>query len=129
MQLTIHATRRKNTPPRFALGASNACLVRQNPTCSEAALWVCVGLWFYDYGHAWHEFPPPPYRTTMALQTPHLGHDGREPLHPRLEATVHSVAHADGPGLPPPVGRAPTAANSSPGGRNGSSTGSFRGLQ
>ena len=37
MRLTLHATRR-NTSRRFALGASNVCLVGANPTCSVLAL-------------------------------------------------------------------------------------------
>ena len=35
-----------NTLRRFALGASDVCLVGENPTCSAPALWT------YDYGHA-----------------------------------------------------------------------------
>ena len=51
MQLTLHATRRA---PHGAsrLGASNVCLVGENPTCSVPALSGCEGLWSYDYGHA-----------------------------------------------------------------------------
>ena len=37
---------------RFALGASNAFLVGENPTCSVPALWGCEGPWSYDYGQA-----------------------------------------------------------------------------
>ena len=37
---------------RFALGASDVCLVRENPTCSVPALQGCEGLRSYDYGHA-----------------------------------------------------------------------------
>ena len=36
MQLTLHATR-PTTSRRFALGASNACLVGKNPMCSVPA--------------------------------------------------------------------------------------------
>ena len=54
MQLTFHATRRTppNTSRRFVLGASNVCLVGENPTCSVPASLGCEGLWSYDYGHA-----------------------------------------------------------------------------
>ena len=41
-----------NTSRRFALGASNVCLVGENPTCSFPALQGCEGLWSHDYGHA-----------------------------------------------------------------------------
>ena len=44
---------------RLALGASMACLVGENPTCSVPPLQGCEGLWSYDYGHAWHEYTPP----------------------------------------------------------------------
>ena len=40
-----------NTSRRFALGASNGCLVGGNPTCSVPALKGCEGLWSYDYCH------------------------------------------------------------------------------
>ena len=36
----------------FALGARNACLVDENPTCSVPALLRCDGPWSYDYGYA-----------------------------------------------------------------------------
>ena len=38
MQLTLRATRRINTPRRFALGSGSVCLVAENPTCSVPAL-------------------------------------------------------------------------------------------
>ena len=38
MQLTLHATHQINTARRFALGASNVCLVGGNPTGSIPAL-------------------------------------------------------------------------------------------
>ena len=37
---------------RFALGASDVCLVGEMPTCSVPALLGCEGLWSYDYGYA-----------------------------------------------------------------------------
>ena len=37
MQLTLHATR-QTTSQRFALGASNVCLVGENPTCAVPAV-------------------------------------------------------------------------------------------
>ena len=39
-----------NTSRRFALGASDVCLVGENPTCSVPALQGCEGLWSYRYG-------------------------------------------------------------------------------
>ena len=36
----------------LALGASDVCLVGENPTYSAPALQGCEGLWPYDYGHA-----------------------------------------------------------------------------
>ena len=45
----------------FALGASDVCLVCENPTCSSVpALWGCEGLWSYDCA-AMHdnEYSPP----------------------------------------------------------------------
>ena len=49
-----------STSRRFALGASNVCLVGEKPTCSvPALLWGCEGLWLYDYRHARTESTPP----------------------------------------------------------------------
>ena len=51
-----------NTSRRFALGASNVCLVVENPTCPVPALWDArvIPLWSYDYGHAQTEYTPSP---------------------------------------------------------------------
>ena len=49
-----------NTSRRFALGASNVCLVDKKPTCSVPTWKGCEGLRSYDYGHAQTEYPPPP---------------------------------------------------------------------
>ena len=40
------------TAKTLALGASNVCLVGENPTSSIPALYGFEGLWSYDYGHA-----------------------------------------------------------------------------
>ena len=47
-----------NTSRRFALGASNVCLVGEKPRYSVPEVQGCEGLWSYDYGHAWHEYLP-----------------------------------------------------------------------
>ena len=48
-----------STSRRFVLGASNVCLVGENPTCSVPALWGCEALCSYDYSHACHEYTTP----------------------------------------------------------------------
>ena len=48
---------------RSTLGASNACLVGENPICSVPPSKGCKGIWPFVYGHALHECspnPPPP---------------------------------------------------------------------
>ena len=47
-----------NTSRRFALGASNVCLIGEKPRYSVPEVQGCEGLWSYDYGHAWHEYLP-----------------------------------------------------------------------
>ena len=41
-----------NTARGLSLGASDAFLVGENPTCSVLAWYGFEGLWPYDYGHA-----------------------------------------------------------------------------
>ena len=59
-QLTLHIYDSSNTSRRFALGASNVCLVGENPTCSVLALQGWEGLWLYTTTamHDMTTFPP-----------------------------------------------------------------------
>ena len=68
------------------LGASNACLVGENPTCSVPAYKGCEGLWSYDCGHAQTEYTPP---------HPLMPPNPRQPHHQPLQSKPP-------PPLPPP---------------------------
>ena len=60
MQLTLRAIRR--TPHGASrLVLTMSCLAGEILTCSVPALWGCEGLSSSDYGHASHEYPPPPH--------------------------------------------------------------------
>ena len=56
MQFTLDSP---NTSRCFALGASNVCLVGQNPTCAVLASYGREGLWSYEYGHEQTKYAPP----------------------------------------------------------------------
>ena len=75
--LTLHATR-PNTSRRFALGASNVCLVGKSPTCSVPALWGCMGIRSCHCGHARLGVPPPPSPPGSKGMCGHWPNDSRQ---------------------------------------------------
>ena len=87
---------RPNTSRRFVLGASNACLVCENPTCSFPALFGCEGLWPYDYSDAHDTSAPPP-------PLPHCRGTALSPTVARLSLLPHcNGMHTPyAPALPP----------------------------
>ena len=66
MRLAEHLTR------RFVFSASNACLIGKQPHALRPVIVGMRGSVVYDYGHAWHEYSPPPspsaFRYVACLQ-------------------------------------------------------------
>ena len=90
-----------NTSWRFALGARDACLVGENPTCSDPSRHCIQGrgsLWLYDYGYAQTDYTPSKLRHNSLLATNIYPVSPPPPPPPRHRTTLTATTTAAGTG-------------------------------